>query len=294
MGGRCTTEILTDSTMGGTCAAENVNEPCAETPVLLKTKKTKSLLPKKGNDANEQNLDIGDFSSKEIIDGWGLWHKSSTDEPASIASDTDKQTPDRLPVNEANGVYTCVGGTPSVHPGVHWLSNTMPVSGTLTTSFGSSRSDSNAYVKLSLNGVEVHRVTGQGIEEHSMQVVAGDVLTFSKHGDTNIDIQSINLREAHELDPMKIIEELIHQHLKDDSNPLGSLIDINRRTRAEMKGKVPEQEKFDPNKDVLNKEEFETLVTTLYLIAASNDPETFPTENLDSMIQKRLWHKAMA
>ena len=86
------------------------------------------------------------------------------------------------------------------NPGDGVLSITMHSRGMVDIEYGSSWSDADQYVTVDLNGVEVDRVTGtgRGVDDrasYSMNVLPGDVVSFSEYGETVLNVHKVEFTE---------------------------------------------------------------------------------------------------
>ena len=86
-------------------------------------------------------------------------------------------------------------------PGDGVLSVTIAEAGEVDIEYGSTYSSTSQYVTVDLNGVEVDRVTGLGSNvdnraTYSMNVEAGDVVSFSEYGDTVINVHRFTFQEG--------------------------------------------------------------------------------------------------
>ena len=72
--------------------------------------------------------------------------------------------------------------------------------GRVDIDYGSTWSNENQYVTVDLNGVEMDRVTGSGSgvdnrASYAMDVMPGDVVSFSEYGETVINVHSFEFTE---------------------------------------------------------------------------------------------------
>ena len=86
------------------------------------------------------------------------------------------------------------------NPGVGVLSIVMHEPGRVDIDYGSTYSGENQYVTVDLNGVEMDRVTGSGSgvdnrASYAMDVMPGDVVSFSEYGETVINVHSFEFTE---------------------------------------------------------------------------------------------------
>jgi len=141
----------------------------------------------------EREVDYADFSSESNMQMNGYTFSHPEYENSFIAPGTDGRDTYCSGIEDTSycGFY---------NPGDGVLSITMHSRGTVNIDYGSSYSNSNQYVTVDLNGEEVDRVTGLGYQvdnraSYSMNVLPGDVVSFSEYGETVINVHKVEFIE---------------------------------------------------------------------------------------------------
>jgi co-chaperonin GroES (HSP10) len=141
----------------------------------------------------EREIDYADFSTEANMQMNGYTFSHPEYEHSFIVPGTDNRNTFCAGIEDTSycGFY---------HPGEGVLSITMHERGTVDISYGSSYSNGQQYVTIDKNGVEVDRVTGLGRDvdnraSYTMDVLPGDVISFSEYGETVINLHNFEFME---------------------------------------------------------------------------------------------------